>query len=394
MPYPRPLIFSPADAVPASPRKTFELFPSLPPELRVKIWRAALERQRIIRLRLRNRLLMDGLLARQGKAGLKTRKDECYSAVVNGYQTLSKFFRVNRESRDVALGFYRVHVPCWLVKGATRDDAMEPGTFYFNPEYDFLWINTDTGHIPEFFHDLKTIHDPSGVGLLNLAVDHAGLIASFGLCSIDPLELDPLVRKTFTEILTQLHEVFFVQIQWTGRQVFGYRNGALTPETQLNLAFPIFTVQPSFDRYGTDPRPIGRDLAKVFVNTDPRHMLHAWDRLFYDYFGGSVIPETEYRILLAYAPFSDGIYDCMDARTHLGHEEDDWVAETSRNDRFRLLPGDGPEAAAETAFGFWLFPVNAFGPLPQNPTDEFRAEQPRNIDLREYWPELALANLI
>ncbi|KAI0835897.1 hypothetical protein F5Y06DRAFT_274702 [Hypoxylon sp. FL0890] len=391
---PHARIFTSADAAPTPPLKTFGLFPSLPPELRVKIWRVALERQRIIKVRLRNRLLMDGLLARQGDAGLKTRKGERYSAVVDGYGTLSKLFRVSRESRDAALAFYRVHIPCWLVKGATRDDAMKPGTLYFNPEYDFLYVNTDTGHIAELFHDLKTIHDPRGVGLLNLAVDRGSLTGGFGLCTIDLSALNPLVKSSFTETLTQLREVFFVQVQRTGRHVFGYRSGALTPENQMNLSFPIFTMGPGFDRLDRDPRPIEQDLAKVFVNVDPRPMLHAWGRLFYNYFGGRVIPETEYRVLLTFAPFSCDIYDYRDALTWLRREEDDWVKETSGNGKSQYVPGEGPEGVVETAFGFWLFPVDAFGPLPQNPNDRFRAERPRNPDLGEYWPELGLINSI
>ncbi|KAI0114177.1 hypothetical protein F4776DRAFT_326175 [Hypoxylon sp. NC0597] len=386
-------IFASTDRTSTVPLHKFNLFPDLPPELRIKIWNSALERQRIIKVRLRNRVLMNGLLARQGVARPQTREGERYSVVVDGYHALSKLFCVNRESRDAALSFYRVHLPCWFVKDATRDDAMKPGILYFNPEHDFLYINTDTGHIANFLHDLKTIHDPGGVGLLNLAIDGNGLTGGFGLCTIDHSTLDPLVRTSFIETLMQLQEVFFVQLQRTGRLVFGYKSGAPTHENNLNLSFPMFATEPNFNRLDPDPRSIGRDLGKVFVNADPRSMLYAWGRLFYNYFGGHVVPETEYRVLLAVAPLSNNVYDRRGAEMWLKLEEDDWARETSRDDQPGPIPGDDPKTAVEAAFGFWLFPVDAFGALPQNPNDRFRTEGPRYLDLREHWPELALVNL-
>ncbi|OTA54487.1 hypothetical protein K449DRAFT_417022 [Hypoxylon sp. EC38] len=386
-------IFASADQASAVSLIKFDLFPNLPPELRFKIWNSSLEHQRIIKVRLRNRVLMNGLLARQGVTRPKTREGERYSVVVDGYHTISKLFRVTRESRDAALSFYRVHLPCWLVKDATRDDAMKPGTLYFNPEHDFLYINTDTGHIANFLHDLKTLHDPEGVGLLNLAIDANGLTGGFGLCTIDHSTLDPPVQSSYIETLIKLQEVFFVQLQRTGRLVFGYGSGALTPTNQLNLSFPIFAMEPNFNRLDPDPRSISWDLGKVFVNADTRSMICAWGRLFYNYFGGHVVPETEYRVLLAFAPMSHNVYDRHGAETWLKLEEDDWARETSRDDQPEQIPDDDPETAVEAAFGFWLFPVDAFGALPRSPNDRFRTEGPRYLDLREYWPELALVNL-
>lgn len=71
-----------------------------------------MQRQRIIKLHLHSRMIMDELLRLRGDTRPQTREDERYGAVVEGYQTLSKLFRVSRESRDAALAFYRVHLPC------------------------------------------------------------------------------------------------------------------------------------------------------------------------------------------------------------------------------------------------------------------------------------------
>ncbi|RYP92527.1 hypothetical protein DL770_001393 [Monosporascus sp. CRB-9-2] len=378
--------------------RAFNPFPTLPAELRVKIWHLALERQRIIKVRLLNRMLMDELLAQQGdiRPRPKTHENERYGVIVHGYQTLSKLFRVSRESRDAALSFYRVHLPCWLIKGATRDDAMKPGILYFNPEYDFLYIrndnNIDTGQVVDFLHDLKTIHDPRYVGLLNLAIDINGLIGGGGLCTIDPFVLDPLLKTSFTETLIQLREVFFVQAQGAVRHILGLWRGLPPSENLVNLSFPIAAMMPTFDRLRPDPRLIGPDLGKVYVNSDPRGMLYAWGRLVYNYFGGGVIPQTEHRVLLTFAP-RHNIYDYRDAEEWLQREENNWLKETSRDNQSGQVPDGGSEAAVRTTFGFWLFPVHAFGGLPENPNDGFRNEAPCPMDLKENWPDLALLNL-
>ncbi|RYP73215.1 hypothetical protein DL769_004274 [Monosporascus sp. CRB-8-3] len=152
-------------------------------------------------------------------------------------------------------------------------------------------------------------------------------------------------------------------------------------------------MAPTFDRLHPDPRLIGRDLDKIFVNVDPRRMLYAWGRLFYDYFGGRVIPQTEHRVLLTFAPTAYDVYDYRDAEEWLQKEEDNWLKETSRDGQSAQAVGGGSEAAVGTAFGFWLFPVYAFGALPENPNHGFRSEGPRTMDLKENWPELALLNL-
>ncbi|RYP07185.1 hypothetical protein DL765_009237 [Monosporascus sp. GIB2] len=373
--------------------RTFNLFPTLPAELRVMIWHLAVERQRIIKVRLRNRMLMDGLLAHQGDIRPKTHEAERYGVIVHGHQTLSKLFRVSRESRDAALAFYRVHLPCWLIEGASRDYAMKPGILYFNPEHDFLYISNERDQLVDFLHDLKTIHDPRCLGLLNLAIDINGLTGGYGLCTIDSSALSPPLKTSFTETLTQLREVFFVQVQGTGRHVFGWRSGARTSENQLNRSFPITAMVPTFDRLHPDPRPIGRDLGRVFVNADPRRMLYAWGRLLYHWFGGRVIPQTEHRVLLTFTPTAYAVYDHRDAEEWLQIEEDAWLEGTSGDGQSVQVPGGGSEATVGTAFGFWLFPVHAFGVLPKNPDDGFSSEIPCTMDLKENWPELAPLNL-
>jgi hypothetical protein len=386
-------MFTTSDVKPASSMLTFHLFPSLPVELRCKVWQFSLERQRIIKLCLRNRILMDWLLAQQGTARPDGQEDEQYGAVVDGYQTLSKLFRLNQESRGAALRFYRLKLPCWLIKGAAREDFMRPGILYFNPDYDFLYISNDTGQVIEFLHDLKTVHDPRGIGLLNLAIDHNGLRGGGGLCNIHPSTLSLSLRTSFTTTLVQLRQVFLVQEQRTGRCVFGYGSGALTSEYLRNHSFPIAPVALNFDRLRPDPRPIRQDLRKVFVNVDPRVMIHAWRRLMCTYLSDETVPHAECHVLLALGPMHGGIYDSQDAEEWLQKEEDMWIQEIAAHGQSRFLPSRDPQVSVATAFGFWLFAVDTFGPLPSDPNEAFRIEGPRIMDLTDNWPDLALVDL-
>lgn len=374
----------------------FNRFPTLPPELRLRIWHLAMQRQRIIKLRLHSRMIMDGLLGLRGDTRPQTREDERYGAVVEGYQTLSKLFRVSRESRDAALAFYRVHLPCWLIKGATTRtaDVMKSGMLYFNPEYDFLYTSSsEMGQVADILHDLKTLHDPHHVGLLNLAVDSNGLTGSGSLCGTNPFMLDPLVKSSVVETLTQLHEVFFVQEQRTGRHVLGLRSGSRTSEIFMNRSFPITTTALNFDRLHRDPRRIGDDLGKVFVNVEPRKMLYAWRQLLNTYLCDRVVPQTEHRVLLTFTPFVD-IYDHQDAENWLQKEDDMWVEETSKGGQSQKVLGEDSGTEVAAAFGFWLFPIQIFGALPENLDDGFTNESPRIMNFREHWPELGLVDLL
>src|ERR1700748_299221 len=97
----------------------FHLFPNLPPELRLKIWRHALERRRRIKIQLiPTKFFVDypdlkPYSSHQGTsdAGFGPR----FCAYAFGFQTMSRLLRVNREARQEVLKFYRVHIPCRLV---------------------------------------------------------------------------------------------------------------------------------------------------------------------------------------------------------------------------------------------------------------------------------------
>ncbi|KAI0411318.1 hypothetical protein F5X98DRAFT_357426 [Xylaria grammica] len=378
---------------------SFTLFPALPPELRDEVWRLALEQyQQVIKIRLRDRYLMDALLARRGDARPESRQDESYGAVVEGHQTLSKVFHVCRRSRDVAMAFYRVRLPCWFVTGLIADEAMKPGILYVNPEVDFLYIvrneYTNGGNANQaihFLNDFKTVHDPHHTGLLNLAVDFNGLSSTGGgPWGVDLASLDRSLNSSLTETLKQLRQVFFVQLQVSGRYVLGYATDQPSSHNHVNRAVPTMPIALSFCRLHPDPRPIMASLSKVYLESNPGQMAHRWRRLLANYLGDGVQSETEYRVLLACTSMYEEIFNYKDAQQWLEKENSAWSAVMGNDERsMRLLEAD----TTQTAFGFWLFPLDAFGPLPRSPHDVFANTPPTFMDLTLARPDLAVVEL-
>src|ERR1700694_431322 len=133
-------IFIPAYAT-ADGESSFCLFPQLPTELRLKIWQQSLQRQRLIHVHLEGPT--ERTVAQAVETSSSSHKRERYRAIVEGYQVLSKLLRVNSESREVTLEFYRVHLQCTLKRGSIYEETKAPGILYFNPEYDFLHISPE-----------------------------------------------------------------------------------------------------------------------------------------------------------------------------------------------------------------------------------------------------------
>ncbi|KAL8740591.1 MAG: hypothetical protein Q9190_006731 [Brigantiaea leucoxantha] len=373
----------------------FPLFPLLPKELRLKIWRHALQRHRIIKLRLE---AQREEAAQEAEITSADESDLC-CAVVDGCQVLSKYLRVSAESREEALKFYRVHLPCKLIGRTTTKGLTSHGILYFNPEYDFLRISPRTplkDTLFGFLYHLKTTYDPLNIGLLNLALDFKDLNV-INLDRLQPSDLDVKVRIAFVETLTQLQEVFFVSAVRAGRQIFGLMSGFLTSETIFNRSFPIMATAPTFERLDRDPRPISHDLRKVFTGTsDLRLMLLHWQRLLKKWC--ICAPRIEYRYLLTFDPTREGdeISDRTSAKKWLQKEDDEWRNPKSHWDQSFLIQREDLRKAARPAFGFWLFPVEALGPFHGEGVAEnegFRPEGKRILDMREHWPELAFLSL-
>ncbi|KAI7767303.1 hypothetical protein LZL87_009705 [Fusarium oxysporum] len=206
--------------------------------------------------------------------------------------------------------------------------------------------------------------------------------------------------KIFKEIISGLDEVWLASIQESVRQMIGGETGWPTiHKTFFERSFPIHATPHSFDRIGPDPRTAENDLSHLHVR-DPKRLYDSWLQVLERI---DVKPaEERYRLLLAFNP-RQTISNLRDAEDWLQREDSRWTAETgSRRSSYgsdigRVAASETPEfrdedlsKSARPAFGFWLFPVDAF-------SDENNSAEPQDridtFDVRKHRPELALLRL-
>jgi hypothetical protein len=373
-------------------RATFSLFPLLPKELRFKIWRHALERNRMIQLRIEAR---EDIL----KLRFPTDKDKVpnadtlaviksdqprFRALVCGHQVLSKLLRVSRESRDEALLFYRVHIPCTFAD--ERWNEQGSGKLYFNPEFDFLQLRPSISiedTLIDFVYHLRTKWDPHHIGLLNLAIDFNGLLTD-EIDVLDPSNYGDQVRTAVGQVLEGLHEVFLVSTVKFGRQLLAWKSGIGYNEYLYNRSFPIHAYPPTFKRLRGDPRAIRDDLKKTVIGTsDNKEILRQWQQLLAKFRVSA--PDTEYRFLLTYDSLVDfgRVLDRRAADQWIQNENEHWKIESDGRDN-----NEDPEKLVRPAFGFWLFPLEALdSPVVDQPSALHM------LDLSSHTPELGCVEL-
>ncbi|CAF9935745.1 hypothetical protein IMSHALPRED_010329 [Imshaugia aleurites] len=390
---------------------TFPLFTILPKELRTKIWRYALRRQRIIRLHINNQ--RGKTASEAGETPDSVANGELYFTVVDGSQLLSKFLRVGKESREEALKFHRVHLPCRFTGGTTKEGPASHGTLHFNPEWDILYISAEwpaKDILIAFLHRLKTIHDPRRVGLLNLAIDGNGLNGN-DIIGVQPSEVESETRSAFVETLTQLRQVWFVSTPVVGRQIVGPLSGFGIAGAMFNRAFPILSTLPTFERLPRDPRSISNDLENTSGLGSSRNDLQYWLRLLKKW---QISPQKNvtYRFFLAFDPriARGNISDQVSAQAWLQKQEDQWNGQ-GPGDGFlpkdvqakwpvgaqdEMYRNEDLENAVRPAFGFWLFPLEALGRIGQDGLLVDEETRPRGEmfrDMTTHWPELGLSSL-
>lgn len=397
----------------------FLYFQLLPVELRLKIWRHSLQRERIIKVSFveQKPLTTDAAPKFDG-----TTVRHC--AIVDGRQVLSKLLRVNHESRQETLMFYRVHFPCILRRSSTNKEELEEtarlDTFYFNPEYDFLQIQTGfraEQSLMDFLYHLKNTYDPHHIGLLNFAIGGINALKATDLCSINPLDVDAELRESFIQTLTQLQEVFFVEKVAAGRQILGYLSGLPCSKVIFNRSMPISTTTPTFDRLSRDPRPIAGDLEHAYIGEGPLRMLCIWQQLLRRW---DISPtRTSYQFLLSFNPPFDPfeVHDLQSANKWVQKEDYEWTGKWQIDDSVdgiwathKLKDGsickhpitalygkninEDLEKAVKPAFGFWMFPIaDAFGDVPSTNDELDRVSSKQFVNVSKIWPRLGLMSL-
>ncbi|PLB50323.1 hypothetical protein P170DRAFT_435525 [Aspergillus steynii IBT 23096] len=404
---------------------SFTCFSLLPPEIRSQIWGHALKRERLIKIYFQKnysfseeRPKPDGEIPR-------------YQIMIDGRKTVSKLLRVNQESRQAALRFYRVKIPCKISPVPDDDYVYEalglatkaqPGVLYYNPEWDFLEIASESWRADDLFdlaYHLKKTYDPRHVGLLNLAIGGVNSLSSTGLQYVDPKEVDPQVRQVFQETLAQLREVFFITRTKAGRRILGSASGIPVADPHkciFNRSFPITTVTPIFERLQRDTRSISEDLKQTHVGDGPMRMAYYWQSML-DIWGVSASHIT-YQFILAFEPSGPSleIQDRESASRWLQVEEDEWTGKWRLDDEIKngcwakrslgtesepyyemvgALDGENRyedlDKAVKPAFGFWIFPLRLFGKIPSSEEECNEVDSKQTLDLSDHWPGLGIS---
>jgi hypothetical protein len=385
---------------------SFHLFSNLPKELRLLIWRHALRRHRIIKLHLTDPALEDPTTIRTKLVNINATEyvgSGRYVVTLDGRSTISKLLHVCKDSREETLLHYRARIPCRFVRDsypsmntclvmATVENRLHSvlthGTFYFNPEWDFLsiasWPSTSS-FAPAFLHDLKTRYDPRGVGLLNLVVAMNDTESS-GVLEIEPSRLSPTLRTSISQTLRNLQQVFLHETVTCGRTNLGIAWGGFSWKVWFNRSMPISTKVLAFDRIAPDPRPVSRDLEKQYMGSIGREQYARYTRCLTQF--GVAPAETSAQVKFMMSHRS-GVSD-IQSREHAARWlEDDykrgWVDRKGWPSKAKEEMKDQDYVMdVEPAFGFWLFSLEAMDAKVSEGEEKL-------YDMRMYTPELGLA---
>lgn len=260
---------------------SFPQFTKLPPEIRSMIWMQSLCHERFIRVELLlgrspqdlldedrpdyyTRLDAHILQELDARSNHRARLDRenSFLVVLRNRHEISKLFRVCSESRQSAMGFYRVKVPCYYKQ--LGEDPTE-GTFYFNPELDFVDI-VGLKFLPRFANTLLA-NDPRHVGLINL-----GCVWRHARGYYDPL-FQPIEgdEHLVRQLLSRLRRVIFGYNGHFGRGIQNRMAQRYGWKPELHRSRPILASVSKFQRLPQDPRSVEAELTKTFLGySDPR----------------------------------------------------------------------------------------------------------------------------
>ncbi|KAK4448648.1 hypothetical protein QBC34DRAFT_464329 [Podospora aff. communis PSN243] len=243
----------------------FELFPLLPTDLRLYIWELSICRsRRILGLILTHPVFWAATEKNDSGYGLEAPK---------WTRPNSKLLRVNRESRDVALRFYRVHLPTRRI--FTRNDitTCHSPILHFNPESDVLLLShIKKGEVfANLIHDLVA-YDPRGVGILHLGFSYGALKRVWEATvtggdtsgedeAEEPWPQHPLAAQGVARVIPRLQTL-------TWEYSIRVLCGALLPAEPLCDGVPIVPYTTCFELPMPDPRPLTQ-VAKAMMSIPP-----------------------------------------------------------------------------------------------------------------------------
>ncbi len=408
--------------LPANPARCFTLFPQLPVELRLCVWRSYLQRKRLVSITVWPFGEADDATAKAGQDACfytgrnklgKVVSGKAYELVTNTDHRLSPLLSVNAEARGAALDYYRLRMPFCAAPGYVSDDAR---LVYLNPEFDIVHVNPPRQpaqflrpdepptevqeEVPaqdlfaDFLHDCRAF-DPRGRGILNLAIGngspdslhlpdgmpsstsvrpfhpfhpfsvHAHLLPHL-LTSTDPDLVAPCALEAFRATLAGLWSLFlYCHVGITGGEL-------LQGDLRLNRSVPLEPAAEDIVFLGTEPRDIALDVDLVSLGPDPRASLWAW-RDMEQKLDSPVNAQADVRFLFTAQPIARGVtwrLQTSDGTKAFAKEcEASWQTLFSNETVFKNMKSpDEPGQRENTvhAAGFWLLGLDALGPMPEN----------------------------
>ncbi|KAI1113226.1 hypothetical protein F5Y14DRAFT_442060 [Nemania sp. NC0429] len=372
---------------------SFPRFNSLPWELRNMVWNFALQRRRLIRVSLK-RKEPRGPTEEQARAVRYGRP----FLHVHGYQLLSQLLRVNSEARRAALAFYRVHLPCMLMRLGYEGTRVELtfGTLAFNPEYDILWFKK-TRFLTDFLSVVIT-HDSRRIGLRNIAITMTDAEDAMHVDdrsvynSLDFFEAVRNIRELYLVAETTSHQLQAME----SRHNQGVFRGGIGVTQHSG---PVMSKAQVFRLLNCDPH-IRRNLSRLCLGPEGiLFEISIWESMIRINWGLDPA-KLKFRVLFMFRadnprflPPVDNFYDGPEPERLRLPAAQRRLRESSSSPQ---VPGDQltlesqvPEREDCVAFGFWLFSPDAFRVMGTPAPD------PTNLDwnMLDHWPELGLAYL-
>jgi len=435
---------------------SFQPFPRLPAELRLAIWELALKKRRLIELRLESPRPdpdIPGTYGEINSLGKIVSGRDYTPTVLNGRFLHTKLLRVSRESRTVALGFYRVHFPCYLRIERPPTGQLGPrrtkSILYFNPEQDIIQltgVRADSTFV-DFIHDIKA-YDPRGEGVLHLAL---GGNSTYNICRYllgnksshntsdhgennnnhDQSALPRLryrlnhhrhpkiAQDSLLSTLSNLHTLIYMANSPCGRAIIGPLENFAEVGVRFNRSLPIMPSISSFDLLPADPRDnIAEELRWVLTaQTDPRSSRHLWHEMLRtlgiplpspaatrDVTTGNAEGEGEgdggtggqglvEQVLFAFDRGHDHSVTSIDSATDFVIDENASWQVTLRTRAVWIRPHSEVVPETEEQLRSTVRPAVGFWLFPADALGESVTGHRRPFDLTGHWPALGLARL-
>ncbi|CAG9982869.1 unnamed protein product [Clonostachys byssicola] len=404
---------------------SFHLFPKLPTEIKLQIWKTAfVSRRRLITIRLTDPSAtehVDPYGSYEETVGSTDFVDfnlwhdkpspchqETWKVSIDQKPRRNPLMQISRECRQLAKHQFRLPL-C----SNTASDLPQP-TLWLDPENDYIFIAQFDVPTPTFISFINHMRhsDPRGAGILHIAFDSRCRDSLRGLEALSrEATLATNTLKTFQEAVFRLKSVWFIHLLGADSRIMvGPLSGTSNTAMGLNRSIPIFPHAVEFDLFTPDPRPIQASLRGQTVWNDPKKPVEAWLRmervlgLDRQKVGEAAsVSSTESISTISHilamsgrkGLISDAYFDVrcsqtMDLALRIEQESIDQMAD--RGGYFEVIREMEPVESKEnllSAAGFWIFPEGTFDTLFENPRYEGKAYQ----DLTGHQPSLGLFEL-